>query len=68
MINLDYTRHSDDQGLEQVQSMNLMGMRVMVGLYDDNTAQLRTWVTMPMDTVDADIAVNSGLLPNPEDE
>ena len=67
MSELRYTQHSGDEGLEQVQEMDLMGMRVMVGLYDDDTAQIRTWATMPMDSIDADIAITNDLLPDPRE-
>lgn len=64
MSEIEYTQHESDEGLKRVDSMALMGLSVMVGRWEDGTAEIKMWSTCPYDPVDARLAVKDGLLPS----
>jgi len=64
MSDLTYIDADDvDDTVNDVQSMSLMGARVMVGLYDDEKAQLSIYPSNPMIPECADLDMMTGILP-----
>ena len=52
-----------NETVNDVQAMSLMGARVMVGLYDDEQAQLSIYPSNPMIPECADLDMMTGILP-----
>lgn len=59
----EYTEHEDDELLETVDGMKLVGANVMVGRYEDDTLELNIYVEEAATPTGARWAFEDGTLP-----